>query len=286
MRDRERHMTDSTNLDESVRRLDFGEFFGCVLHSAQGADLAVREVADLPPAGVPRHTHDHAHFCLVVSGRYQTVTRNFAGQCSRLALLYHPAGTTHEDQFLGASGRSLMVSLGPDLLDAIGDPQLSRESIALDDAEIGFPASRLRRELLVPDGLSVLSMEGLTLEMIDRVLARAERSDATSPQWLSRAIEYLRESATDPARVVDVAKAAGVHPVHLARVFRQHLGLSPGEYLRRVRVREALGLIERTAQPLATIAIRSGFCDQSEMTKVFRRELDTTPGAYRRAIRR
>lgn len=279
-------MADATEVHSGLARLDFGEFFGRLLHSEQGTSLAVCEMADLPPPGVPRHTHLHAHFCLVVSGRYETATRNFQGECDSWALLYHPADTTHEDRFLAPGGRSLMVSLRPDLLEALGDPRLSCESITLDDAEIGFPGSRLRRELHVADRLSVLSMEGLALEMIGCVLARSERSDARRPRWLKRAVAFLRESATDPARVVDVADAAEVHPVHLARVFRRHLGVSPGEYLRRVRVREAMRLVERTTQPLATIAVRSGFCDQSEMTKAFRRELDTTPGAYRRAVDR
>lgn len=279
-------MTDATKVHGGAARLDFGEFLGRTLHSTQGTALAVREMAGHPPGGVPRHTHDHAHFCLVVSGPYQTATRNFTGQCDGWALLYHPAGTTHEDRFLGPGGRSLMVSLGADLLEALGNPRLSKESLTVDDAEVGFPGSRMRRELRVPDRLSMLTLEGLALEMIGCVLARAERSEARRPRWLTRAVAFLRESATDPARVVDVANVVGVHPVHLARVFRRHLGLSPGEYLRRVRVREAMRLAERTPQPLATIAVRAGFCDQSEMTKAFRRELDTTPGAYRRAVRR
>lgn len=270
---------DATREHGRAARLDFGEFYGRILHSAQGTDVAVREIADLPLGSVPRHAHDHAHFCLVISGHYQTATRNFTGQCHARALLYHPADTTHEDRFLDTGGRTLMVSLGADLLEALGDPRLSRESIALDDAGIGFPGSRLRRELRATDQLSLLSMEGLALEMISCVLARADRSDARRPRWLSRAVGFLRESATAPARVVDVANAVGVHPVHLARVFRRLLGLSPGEYLRRVRVREAMGRIERTAQPHATIAIRCGFCDQSEMAPVGA-TVATSPGAF------
>lgn len=178
----------------------------------------------------------------------------------------------------------MMISLAPGMIGQFGVPRLSERSIALDDAELGFPGSRIRHELRTPDAFSALSMEGLVLEMIGRVQARADRSDRQRPDWLTRAVAFLLEGATDPARVADVAEVVGVHPVHLARVFRRHLGLSPGEYLRRARVQTAMSLIESTREPLATVALRAGFCDQSELTKAFRRELGTTPGAYRRGV--
>lgn len=274
-------------MNDGVLRLGFGQFLGRVVLGADGTGIAVREVAARPGfRSVPRHTHEHAHFCLVVSGSFETTTHNLQGGCRTATLLFHPAGTTHEDRFLSPTGCCLTISLGPGVIERLAAPRLSPRSIAFDDAEIGFPASRMRRELRSPDPLSAISMEGLALEMIARALARVERSDARPPAWLAHAVAFLSEAATDSVRVADVAEAAGVHPVHLARVFRRHLGLSPGEYLRRARVRAAMELVERTTEPLATIAIRSGFCDQSELTKAFRRELGTTPAAFRQAVRR
>ena len=75
----------------------------------------------------------------------------------------------------------------------------------------------------------------------------------------------------------------GVHPVHLARVFRSCLGVSPVEYLRKIRVRKAIEMMG-SAEGLATIAVRAGFFDQSELTKSFRREVGATPAAVRRII--
>jgi AraC family transcriptional regulator len=135
-----------------------------------------------------------------------------------------------------------------------------------------------------PDALSPLALEALALEMLSQAAVR-QTSESGAPPWLERAREYIHDHAADPARVTDVAEAVGVHPVHLARVFRRRLRLSPGEYLRRVRVRQALDLIARTGDGLARIAIRTGFCDQSELTKAFRRELGTTPSMYRRILR-
>lgn len=270
--------------DRSLR-LGFGQFLGRVQLGLESDGIAVRELAARPAhPGVPRHTHEHAHFCLVLSGVFATTTHNLEGRCGAAMLLFHPAGTTHEDRYLSPTGRCLTISLGPDVTDRFGVPRLPERSLALHDAEIGFPGSRMRCELRAPDSLTELSLEGLTLELIGRVQRGSERLGSGRPAWLARAVACLRECATAPARVTDIAEEAGVHPVHLARVFRKHLGLSPGEYLRRARVQAAMELVEQTSEPLATIALRAGFCDQSALTRAFGRELGTTPAAYRRVV--
>lgn len=271
-------------MSPATPRLGFGQFYGNPVAEAEIGDLSVREMSGRPVEGVPRHTHESAHFCLIVRGEYETTTRNLVGRCRPSALLYHPAGTTHDDHFRAPSGSCLMVSFPTSFLETLGEPRLSVRSTTFDDAEVGFPGARMLRELRRPDRFSRLALEGLALEMLSRSGQRDER-EAGSPPWLERARAFVHDHATDPARVRDIAEAAQVHPVHLARVFRERLGLAPAEYLRRVRVRQAIELMSQTDHTLAAIAIRTGFCDQSELSKAFRRETGTTPAAYRRILR-
>jgi AraC family transcriptional regulator len=267
-------------MSQETPHLPFGQFYGEVGAEVRVGELSLREVAGRPAAGIPRHTHEHAHFCLVVRGECETTTVNHDGRCGTSSLLFHPAGTTHEDRFVSRSGACIMVSLSRAVLDALGDPPLASSSITIDGEEVGFPGMRMLCELHRPDRFSHLVLEGLVLELLSRALARQPRLDG-APPWLGRAQEFLRDHSSGPLRVSDVARAAEVHPVHLARVFRERLGLSPGEYLRRVRVRRALELMGATGDGLAVIAYRAGFCDQSELTKAFRREIGTTPSRQR-----
>ncbi|MFW6084854.1 MAG: helix-turn-helix domain-containing protein [Gemmatimonadota bacterium] len=272
---------------EPVRHLGFGRFLGRVVLATDASGVAVRELAVRPThREARRHTHHHAHFCLVVSGAYEATAGGSRHELRNGALLFHPAGTTHRDHFVSARGCCLTISIGPEFIEGSASSRLPERSYALEDDELGFPANRIRRELRAPDSFSDVALQGLALELIGSALARGERPDSRPPAWLDKAIAFLRESAVEPVKVRDVAAEVGVHPVHLARVFRHHLGLSPGEYLRRSRVREAMELVERTSEPLATIAFRSGFSDQSHLTRAFRRELGTTPAEYRRAVRR
>ena len=67
---------------------------------------------------------------------------------------------------------------------------------------------------------------------------------------------------TESLRMVDVASAVGVHPVHLARVFRAHYGMSVSKDMRGLRVDWAARELAATDVPIAQIADRAGFSDQ------------------------
>src|SRR5262249_21772677 len=74
-----------------------------------------------------------------------------------------------------------------------------------------------------------------------------------------------------------VAAAVGIHPVHLARVFRYHFGATLGDYVRRLRVEFAARQLITTEETLAGIALAAGFSDQSHFTRTFKRQTGMTP---------
>jgi AraC family transcriptional regulator len=85
--------------------------------------------------------------------------------------------------------------------------------------------------------------------------------------------------------LAELAALARVHPVHLARSFRQHYGVSIGEYVRRLRLEWAAAQLAATQTPIALLAAQAGFADQSHFTRAFKRHTGLTPGRYRGVVR-
>jgi AraC family transcriptional regulator len=131
------------------------------------------------------------------------------------------------------------------------------------------------------EGLLALHGESLALTLLAAVAPDRSRRGATPPAWLAVARELLDDRCGEAVRIAELARAAGVHPVHLARVFRRHLGCTPGEYLRRRRLERAAVLLRETARPLSDVALGCGFADQSHFANAFKRHTGVTPGTFR-----
>jgi AraC-like DNA-binding protein len=118
-------------------------------------------------------------------------------------------------------------------------------------------------------------------EILDDLLG-AEPSSAARPRWLKAVEEYLQGCYREPVSLRALADTAGVHPIHVARVFRRHHGCTIRSFLQRCRVMHACERIAQGREGLASVAVDSGFYDQSHMTHVFRHVTGLTPTAYRK----
>ena len=64
-------------------------------------------------------------------------------------------------------------------------------------------------------------------------------------------------------------------------LFRENTGLTPADFLTRLRVKKACSLLETTTLPACRIAKQCGFSSASAFNAVFRRQTGTTPLAWR-----
>jgi AraC family transcriptional regulator len=79
-----------------------------------------------------------------------------------------------------------------------------------------------------------------------------------------------------------MAAVVGLNPYHVAGQFQAATGLPPHQYVIARRVKRAKELLQAGADlSLAQVALRAGFCDQSQFTRHFKRLVGVTPGQFR-----
>jgi AraC family transcriptional regulator len=270
----------------TIWRLQLGEFFGERVQTLCANPFVFTEFRHTDQVDVPLHTHEYAHFALIVDGDYVTSARpaSHAG-AGAVQLIFNPPGTTHRDHFRSPRGRCFAASIFADQWQ-----RLSAESGPFDDAiafgasELTVIASRMFREFCNRDAVTSLVLEGLGLELLAYTARRGNSAwRGKPPQWFQRAYEMMRDRCCDPITVREIAATVGVHPYHLARVTRTVTGRSPGELLRDYRVQRAASLLSRTTKPIGEIALSCGYSDQSQLTRSFRRAFGATPAAFRRS---
>jgi AraC-like DNA-binding protein len=82
-----------------------------------------------------------------------------------------------------------------------------------------------------------------------------------------------------------MAKALGCSVSRLHALFREELDASPHAWLLEHRLGKAREWLASTAVPIAEIALRAGFSEQSALTRALRKATGMTPAAYRRQHR-
>ncbi|MDQ3748513.1 MAG: AraC family transcriptional regulator [Acidobacteriota bacterium] len=243
-------------------------------------------MSDCADEEIQLHTHEDAHFLLVVEGVYITSARNIADFCPASTLIFNPAGTTHRDRFQTRGGRFFTVSLEPESLARLQDGiNLITHSIGFPDSEVLWLGSRLYRELQTMDGASPLIMEGMALELLGYTMRRQTERGKLPPPSLKLAYELIHDRFAESLTIGEIAHIVGVHPVYLVRVFRKHYRMTIGEYQRKLRIEFACRQISATDAPLSDIAIATGFYDQSHFYRTFKQFVGMTPTEYRNIFR-
>ncbi|MGF6222459.1 GlxA family transcriptional regulator [Pseudomonas sp. YL-218 TE3947] len=92
---------------------------------------------------------------------------------------------------------------------------------------------------------------------------------------------WLEERFAQDVRISELAKAMAVSQQTVLRHFQRHLGTTPQEYVRQLRMKSAQGLLMRTSRPIAQIATLCGYSDVQTFRKVFREYVGASPSQYR-----
>lgn len=233
------------------------------------------------PAGLDqrRHAHGDSGITLVLSGSLEETVARTHERAYALSVVVKPQDTEHANRVGSTGARTLQVRIN---------------SHAFDDELRMLGAWRwCHRGAIVREFLEVLrcfrngAIDDVETAVFD--LIAAARGTVTSnrepPAWLNKVREDIGARLPGSVRVRDVARAANVHPVYLARQFRRFLGCSVTEYIAARRLQRAADLLAGAGSSLAGAAYDAGYADQSHLTRSFRHSIGLTPHNYRALVR-
>ena len=80
----------------------------------------------------------------------------------------------------------------------------------------------------------------------------------------------------------ELARAAGMSPEHLIRIFRKDEGVTPIQYLWRYRVHQGIGLLRGTGLSVGEVAAQCGFQTSYHFARMVKRFTGLTPSEHRR----
>ena len=176
------------------------------------------------------------------------------------------------------------VLSGADVLDRMRkDPRLCQVPVIIlsNKALSQEDVKRLEHHIHVTFQRKGLLKEGETVLALHRALLGTDTLPPQTSALVKRAVSYLHQNYAHSFSRWEIASDIGVSEDYLSRVFSRELGVTPWDYLNRLRILQAKALLLNTDDNIGSIARQVGFKDQAYFSRVFRKLTDLSPQSFR-----
>jgi len=126
---------------------------------------------------------------------------------------------------------------------------------------------------------------GILVALLEALTPPGDQQSERGPATMA-AIRLINRKYHRPGlRRADLARVAHLSEAQFARVFRREMGLTPMDYLRRVRVDRARVLLARTELNVEEVGRAVGLPELSHFSRLFRALQGRSPRAFRRQLK-
>jgi AraC family transcriptional regulator len=132
-----------------------------------------------------------------------------------------------------------------------------------------------------------LETQGILLQLVSRFIKQGvfKHQEANQiPVKILDAISYIQLNLHQNLSVSELAKRANQNSDYFSRIFKQHTGERPANYINKKRIERAQYLIVTTPMAFAQIAAHTGFENVFYFSKIFKKIIGLTPGKYKRQL--
>ncbi len=102
---------------------------------------------------------------------------------------------------------------------------------------------------------------------------------------VSRTLQYIADHVYDKLSVEIVAKGTGVSASHLTSLFHKQMKISPGEYIRRVKLEESKMLIREGRMNFSQIAAALNYSTIHHFSRQFKDNFGISPSEYAKSLK-
>lgn len=241
-----------------------------------------------------RHSHDYNEVFLVEQGEVLHWVNDEVVPLTRGSLVFVRQDDCHAlSASLGSKARILNVIVTPTTTDHL----VSRYHEAFAErffwSTDGLPDTRQlngpRIERAINTAIELqtadrglIRIEQFLLTLLTRVVDTSFDPTSSAPDWLAAACLSARDPDVFRRGAAGLVEASRRGHEHVCRTAQKHLGMSPTDYVNRIRMEHAAMLLGGGSQSVETVAQDCGISNLSYFYRLFREHYGTTPLAYKK----
>lgn len=100
-------------------------------------------------------------------------------------------------------------------------------------------------------------------------------------EFYKRIKSYIDEHFTEPLSMKSIGTAVNISPSYASHIFKHISGMTPTQYIAKLRIGEAQELLIHTDLPVTEIAYRVGFNNSSNFNYAFQNHIGMSPTAFK-----
>lgn len=128
-----------------------------------------------------------------------------------------------------------------------------------------------------------IELDGLAHAIVGRFYRLHSEAAQHGSDRLDTVIGYMQQHFAEDVSMAKLAAIGGWSAGYCYRLFKQRMGVTPGQYLTRLRVETALTLLRQTKLPIQEIAAHVGYDDALYFSRVCKKLTGRTPSQLRSA---
>ena len=127
----------------------------------------------------------------------------------------------------------------------------------------------------------------ILLRQVDAPVAKVKTSNAvhSENEIIRRTQQYISTHIREKLTVPSVAENVEVSPSYLTALFHKNLQISPGEYIRRIKLQESKQMIRENSMTFTEIAAALQYSTVHHFSRQFKEKFGITPTEYARSVR-
>lgn len=122
------------------------------------------------------------------------------------------------------------------------------------------------------------------LVQISSLNAPAKSQKTLMEEYITYTIDYIERNFLCDISVEVIASNIGINRKYLYTIFKKKLGLTPMEYIIKVRMEKACALLASTNLTLVHVCNSVGYKDQFAFSKQFKKSIGVSPTSYRNSL--